>query len=66
MTTDLTDTELNALMSMVVNRVRESFAEKCDCPLHLLSKEQRAAKIDVAIDATIKQFRKRSTKTLIQ
>lgn len=53
----ITNIELSALAEMVLNRVHESFAEKCDCPLHLLSKEERAAKIDAAIEETIEQMR---------
>ena len=56
--TTLTNEEIKALMRSVVQRVRaDLFAEACDCPLHRLTKEQRAESIDKAIDLTNEQIR---------
>ena len=51
METTLTNEELEALMRPVVQRIHaDLFGEGCDCPLHRLSKEERAGKIDRAIN----------------
>ena len=53
-----TDEEIEALMLPVAQRIHaDLFSEGCDCPLHRLTKEQRAELIDKAIDLTNEQIR---------
>ena len=42
METTLTDVEANALLDMVITRMRHDLELKCDCPLHRRDKEERS------------------------
>lgn len=60
MKTNLTEHELNALARKVIDRLHADLAEDetvCDCPLHRLSKEERAERIDKAIEEAAEEFR---------
>lgn len=57
----LTDSEKDALVRMVIDRLHAELADDengCDCPLHRLSEEERAARIDKAIEETEEQIRR--------
>ena len=51
------DSELNALARMVLDRLHHDLESRCDCPLHLMLPEERIAAIDRAIDLTNEQVR---------
>jgi len=54
---DFSESELNALARVVLERLRHDLESKCDCPLHLMLPEERTASIDRAIDLTNEQVR---------
>jgi hypothetical protein len=54
---DFTESELNALTRIVLDRLHHDLESKCDCPLHLMLPEERTAFIDRAIDLTNEQVR---------
>jgi len=53
----LTDKDKQALLNMVWERMHLDLIDGCDCPLHKLSKEERAELIDRTIDLTDEQVR---------
>jgi len=53
----LTDKDKEALLNMVWERMHLDLIVSCDCPLHKLSKEERAEVIDRTIDLTDEQVR---------
>ena len=60
MESTLTNEELAALARKVIDRLHADMVdegEECDCPLRRLSKEERAERIDKAIDRTTEEFK---------
>jgi len=58
----LTKAELHALARRALDQLLEGLAHDdiSDCPLHGLSKEERAELIDKAIDDATEEFRKKA------
>lgn len=57
---ELTNAELHALARRVIDQLHADLTDDpkgCQCPLHRLSKEERAETIDKAIDKTAEEFK---------